>query len=95
MYQPKPLNTDAIELPEALEELLETLAINTHEVWSQQRLNDGWRYGQERDDQALLHPCLIPYDELSETEKEYDRNTSREVLKAILAAGFTIEKPKA
>jgi ryanodine receptor 2 len=92
MYQPKPLDTDIIELPEELEELLEQLAENTHEVWAAQRLKDGWRYGERRDDSERLHPCLVPYNELPEEEKEYDRNTTREVLKAILATGFSIEK---
>lgn len=92
MYQPKPLDTDVIELPEELEELLEQLAENTHEVWATQRLKDGWQYGEHRDDSERRHPCLVPYDELPEEEKAYDRNTAREVLKAILAAGFTIER---
>jgi ryanodine receptor 2 len=92
MYQPKPLDTDIIELPEELEELLEQLAENTHEVWAAQRLKDGWRYGERRNDSERLHPCLVPYNELPEEEKEYDRNTTREVLKAILATGFSIEK---
>nr|CAA6802797.1 MAG: putative ryanodine receptor [uncultured Thiotrichaceae bacterium] len=92
MYQPKPLDTTAVQLPEQLEGLLENLAQNTHEVWAEQRLKDGWRYGEDRNDQERLHPCLVPYDELPEEEKEYDRNTAREVLKAILAAGFTIER---
>lgn len=92
MYQPKPLDTDVIELPEELEELLEQLAENTHEVWATQRLKDGWQYGEHRDDSERRHPCLVPYGELPEEEKAYDRNTAREVLKAILAAGFTIER---
>lgn len=92
MYQPKPLDTDAIRLPEQLEDLLESLAQNTHEVWAEQRLRDGWNYGEERNDSKRLHPCLVPYEELPEEEKEYDRNTAREVLKAIMANGFTIER---
>ena len=92
MYQPKPIDTSNIQLSEELKELLESLAYNTHEVWSQQRMRDGWRYGKQRDDQAKLHPGLVPYEELSESEKEYDRRTSSEALKAIIAAGYKIEK---
>lgn len=92
MYQPKPINTSSITLPKELQDLLELLSYNTHEVWAQQRLEDGWGYGAERDDENKRHPCLIPYEELSETEKAYDRNTAREVLKVILASGFKIEK---
>lgn len=92
MYQPKPLDTSGVQLPEQLEELLEYLAQNTHEVWATQRLKDGWSYGRDRNDHDRLHPCLVPYNELPEEEKEYDRHTAREVLKAILAAGFTVER---
>jgi len=92
MYQPKPIDTSNIQLSEELKELLESLAYNTHEVWSQQRMRDGWRYGKQRDDQAKLHPGLVPYEELSESEKDYDRSTSSEALKVIIAAGYKIEK---
>ncbi|MFI0397704.1 MAG: RyR domain-containing protein [Thiolinea sp.] len=92
MYQPEPIDTSKVVMPKALEELLELLSYNTHEVWAQQRIQDGWVYGEERDDANKLHPCLIPYEELSEIEKAYDRNTAREVLKVILASGFKIEK---
>lgn len=91
-YKPKPLDTGAITLPAELDDLLEQLARNTHEVWSNQRLKDGWQFGAERDDKKLLHPCLIPYEQLPESEKEYDRHTSQETLKLILASGFTITK---
>lgn len=92
MYQPEPIDTSKVSLPPSLEELLELLSYNTHEVWAQQRLKDGWTYGSERDDTKKLHPCLIPYEDLAESEKAYDRNTAREVLKVILASGFKIEK---
>lgn len=92
MYQPEPIDTSKVSLPKALEELLALLSYNTHEVWAQQRIKDGWIYGVERNDEQKLHPCLIPYEDLSDTEKAYDRNTACEVLKVILASGFTIEK---
>ena len=92
MYQPSPIDTSRIDLPDYLEGLLEELARNTHEVWSLQRLQDGWRYGAHRDDAERLHPCLVPYEDLPEEEKAYDRNTAREVLKVIMASGFNISK---
>lgn len=94
MYQPKPLDTSNVQLTEELNELLEMLAFNTHEVWSAQRIKDGWSYGEQRDDDKKQHPGLVEYDQLTETEKDYDRNTSREALKMIIAAGFNIEKVK-
>ena len=69
------------------------MTLDGHDVWARQRLTDGWRYGPRRDDAAKKHPGLIPYDQLSEAEKEYDRQTALETLKAISAFGYRIDKP--
>ena len=92
MYKPSPIDTSNIQLSADITELSELIAKNTHEVWSKSRIDDGWTYGEERDDAAMTHPCLIPYEELSESEKEYDRNTSMETLKLIIKLGYTITK---
>lgn len=91
-YIPKPVNTGYVELPEELLPLIEEMAKNVHEVWAQNRINEGWSYGPERDDAKKEHPCLVPYEELPESEKEYDRATSQETLKLILKSGFSISK---
>jgi hypothetical protein len=91
-YRPNPIDTSSVVLPAEISELIEKLAENTHEIWSEQRLKDGWTYGSERDDQLLMHPCLVPYNELPETEKIYDRNTAAETLKCMIAMGFRIVK---
>jgi hypothetical protein len=91
-YTPHPLDTSKIELSTDLLELTELLARNTHEVWSQQRLAEGWRYGTTRNDTTKKHPCLVAYEDLPESEKEYDRNTAMETLKVIKSLGFKIEK---
>ena len=91
-YTPAPIDTSDIILPEEIINLAEKLAENTHEVWSQGRINDGWTYGEQRDDTNKKHPCLIPYSELSENEKEYDRATAMETLKLILKLGFGIHR---
>ena len=91
-YIPKPIDTAGITLSAELQELTEEMARNVHEVWSRTRINDGWTYGPERNDAQKKHPCLVPYDELPESEKEYDRNTSQETLKLILKLGFEIRK---
>ena len=93
MYQPAPIDTSRVELPTGTELLLEKLAEHNHDVWALQRMADGWRYGPKRNDDRKEHPCLVPYGELPESEKEYDRQTAREVLKAVLALGYRIEKP--
>ena len=89
-YTPQPLNTSDVQLPESLQQLLEKLAENTHEVWAAQRINDGWTYGQKRDDSAKKHPCLVAYNDLPESEKEYDRKTAGEALKAVMSLGYQI-----
>ncbi len=91
-YIPSPLNSNTIQLSGDILELTELLSKNTHEVWAQQRIRDGWKYGPVRDDGKKEHPDLIPYEELPEGEKEYDRQTAMETLKAIVALGYRIEK---
>ena len=90
MYKPEPIDTSNITLPDEIVCLMEKLAENTHEVWSVQRLKDGWTYGDKRDDTEKKHPCLVPYDALPESEKEYDRIISENTLKMIYALGYKI-----
>ena len=92
IYMPQPIDTKEVVLPKELEALAENIAKNVHEVWSAGRMKDGWTYGEERNDAKRQHPCLVPYEELSEEEKEYDRNTSVETIKLILKLGFKITK---
>ncbi len=91
-YLPQPQNTDDIELGSDLMELVEALAKDVHEQWAAARMRDGWQYGPARNDQKKLHPCLIPYEELPESEKEYDRITAITTLKLIRKFGFDIVK---
>ncbi|MCI7515260.1 MAG: RyR domain-containing protein [Bacteroidales bacterium] len=91
-YTPKPLDTSDVDLSEDLQDLAESLAANVHEVWSAGRIADGWSFGPVRDDLNKKHPCLVPYEELPESEKEYDRHTSQQTIKMILKSGFTIRK---
>ena len=91
-YLPKPVDTSGLELPADLLELTETIAENVHDVWSAGRIAEGWSYGEKRDDAQKRHPCLVPYSELPESEKEYDRRTALDTLKLILALGYRIEK---
>ncbi|HJR06609.1 MAG TPA: TRAFs-binding domain-containing protein [Pyrinomonadaceae bacterium] len=92
-YKPRPIDTSQITLSDDVLELTELLAKNTHEIWAQQRLSEGWRYGAERNDERREHPGLVSYEELSEVEKQYDRNTALETLKTILSLGYRIEPP--
>lgn len=91
-YRPKPIDTSKVTLSEEILELTEQLAEHTHDIWAQQRMDQGWTYGEKRDDDKKFHPCLLPYEELPENEKDYDRNTALQTLKAILALGYRIVK---
>ncbi len=92
MYTPKPIDTSHVTLPSELVALTEEIAENVHENWSVGRLADGWTYGPTRDDEKKTTPCLVPYAQLTEREKDYDRNTAMETLKLIVALGYTIKK---
>lgn len=91
-YKPNPADTQSVELPKDLLPLVEEMARNVHEVWAKNRIAEGWTYGPVRDDANKKHSCLVPYEELPESEKEYDRATSQETLKLILKLGFEISK---
>jgi len=92
IYKPQPIDTSDIVLNDEITALVEELAKNVHEVWAQNRLSQGWTFGPERDDNLKTHPSLIPYEELSEQEKQYDRDTATETLKFILKQGFSITR---
>lgn len=89
-YVPQPIDTKDVMLPKELNSLVEQMAKNVHEIWAETRISQGWTYGPERNDAEKKHPCLVPYEELPEEEKVYDRNTSVETLKFILKSGFVI-----
>lgn len=91
-YTPHPIDTKDVALPRELSTLAEDIAKNVHEVWAAGRIKDGWTFGEERNDTEKMHPCLVAYEELSEEEKAYDRNTSIETIKLILKLGFKITK---
>lgn len=93
-YQPSVNDLSAIELPDELLALTELLAARTHAVWAAGRISEGWRYGEERNDALKLHPCLVPYADLPESEREYDRRTSMETLKYVLSLGYEIKLRK-
>ena len=91
-YDPKPIDTSGVLLPPDVAELTERLAENAHDIWAKQRLSDGWRHGPKRDDTTKEHPCLVPYGELPDSEKVYDRKMAMETLKVIQALGYRIVK---
>ena len=91
-YVPQPVDTTKVQLPEELMVLVEEMAKNVHEVWAQTRMEQGWAYGEVRNDELKQHPCLVEYEELPEEERVYDRNTAIGTLKLIRQLGFNITK---
>jgi class 3 adenylate cyclase/tetratricopeptide (TPR) repeat protein len=71
---------------------IEELAIREHDRWMNDRMRHGWVYSPRRDNARKHHPLLIPWDQLSETEKEKDRDTIRNLPRLIERAGFRVRK---
>src|SRR5260370_1207032 len=93
-YEPRPIDTAHVKLTPEILQLTEQLAEHAHDIWAKQRLAEGWALGPQRDDARKQHPCLVPYDKLPESEKQYDRNAAMETLKAILALGYSLAPPE-
>lgn len=91
-YQPHPLDVGDVCLDDDLLALSEFLAENVHDVWSTDRLSEGWRYGEERDDARKLHPCLVPYSMLTEEEKRLDRLSAMNTLRVLRKLGYTFSR---
>jgi class 3 adenylate cyclase/tetratricopeptide (TPR) repeat protein len=92
-YEPVPIDTLRLALTPQVAKLSEVLAKNVHENWAKLRIAEGWHFGPRRDDQKKEHPNLVPYEQLPESERQYDRQTALESVKALLAMGFTMQAP--
>ena len=91
-YRPQPVDVSDVTLDRGLEDLIEVMSENVHDVWAQARMNEGWTYGPERSDERKEHPCLVSYADLPEAERQYDRNTAIGTLKLIHKLGYRIIK---
>ena len=92
VYEPSPIGLDDVELSDDLTELQEAIAENAHEIWAKNRKDQGWSYGPERNDQRKEPPDMIPYCNLPESEKIYDREMAMQTLKLVKKLGFEIVK---
>ena len=91
-YHPKLLDLKHVKLPKAFAELREAIAENAHDKWALERQSEGWTYGPKRDDSKLETPDMVPYAQLPESEKQYDRLMAEDTLKLLVALGYKIEK---
>lgn len=79
MYKPKPI---VVDLPADISALTERLSESCHDTWALAKIAEG----------LTDHPDLVPYSELSEATKDYDRKSAMGTLRAIYALGYRIEK---
>ncbi|KAM8832098.1 ryanodine receptor 3 isoform 4-T4 [Spinachia spinachia] len=93
-FDPKPVNTANISLPEKLEYIANKYAEHSHDKWSSEKASAGWKHGDSLDERAKTHPLLKPYKALSDKERETYRWPVRESLKSMLAMGWNIERTK-
>ena len=91
-YNPKLIDLEHIELPDGYDELREAIAENAHDRWALERQSEGWTYGPKRDDSKLETPDMVPYAQLPESEKQYDRIMADNTLKLLTSLGYKIEK---
>lgn len=89
-YNPQPINVEDIDLDADLEDLTEAIAENAHDIWARARMDEGWTYGPVRDDTKKQHPDLVPYAQLPDSEKEYDRIMAMNTLRLVRRLGFHI-----
>ena len=91
-YTPQQIDLRHVTLPEGFDELREKIAENAHDRWALERQSEGWTFGPERDDSKLETPDMVPYAQLPESEKQYDRIMAEDTLRLLIALGYKIEK---
>ena len=91
-YNPQPIDTSHVQLDPGLSEVIESIAEQVHDVWAHARLQEGWVYGPIKNSDLKTTPLLVPYQDLPESEKDYDRNSAMETIKLLTIFGYTISK---
>lgn len=94
IYRPHPIDLSDVELPDDIEYLREAIAENAHEIWAEARQAEGWTYGSERNDQLKQTPDMVPYSDLTDGEREYDRKMAMDTIKLLRKLGYEIVKRK-
>jgi len=91
-YNPKPpTEGEMAHAAEVMGDVVEAIAEVNHDVWAAKRIADGWSYGEKRDDERKLHPDLLPYDRLPESEKAYDTESAKAIVAELLRRGILKE----
>jgi len=76
------------------DELLEEMAVEEHRRWQEDLEKQGWRYHSgEKDPEAKLHPLLVGWAELSEADREKDRDAVRGLPLYLGKLGYQVSLP--
>ena len=92
IYEPHPIEMGDIELTDDLLELREAIAENAHDVWAAARIEEGWSYGPVRNDHRKESPDIVPYSDLPDSEKQYDRDMAMSTIKLVRKLGYDLIK---
>ncbi|KAF7261042.1 hypothetical protein EG68_01789 [Paragonimus skrjabini miyazakii] len=90
VFVPRTVRTSHIQLPNNVEIVRDRLAENLHDMWSMRKIDQGWRYGERRDDQQKLHPCLTTFNKLPNQDRQYNVTLAYETLRTIVGLGYNI-----
>ncbi|TNN17701.1 Ryanodine receptor isoform 2 [Schistosoma japonicum] len=90
VFVPRTVRTSHIQLPNYVEIVRDRLAENLHEMWSMRKIDQGWKYGERRDDENGLHPCLTTFDKLPPSDRQYNVTLAYETLRTIIGLGYNI-----
>ncbi|XP_059324864.1 ryanodine receptor 2 isoform X2 [Ammospiza nelsoni] len=93
-FNPQPVDTSNITIPEKLEYFINKYAEHAHDKWSMEKFANGWIYGETFSESAKVQPLMKQYKLLSEKEKEIYRWPIKESLKTMLAWGWRIERTR-
>jgi ryanodine receptor 2 len=92
-YKPAPLDLSAGILNPKMEELIDQLAENTHNLWAKERIQQSWTYGLNEDSENRRSPHLVPYSKVDEAIKKANRDTASETVRTLLVYGYLLDPP--
>lgn len=92
-YKPQPLDLSQVSLTPKLEELVDELAQNTHNIWAKERILQGWTYGLNEDPEMRRSPHLVSYLNVDDAIKKANRDTASETIRTLLVYGYLLEAP--
>ncbi|KAI5643469.1 ryR domain-containing protein [Phthorimaea operculella] len=91
--QVTPLDLSAVTLTPKMDELVDQLAENTHNLWARERIQQGWTYGLNEDPDMQRSPHLVPYPKVDDAIKKANRDTASETVRTLLVYGYMLDPP--